>query len=224
MINKSEEQTHINNPSSSTALNPSTDICLSFRSEESSSTNHKLSEKPSTKRMMLKTETSQREFPINFKSHRYPYCLVWTPFPFISSIFPLFGHVGIGNSKGIINDFSSSNYVTIDNMGFSWPYKYVRLNPSEEEKNEWDSAIGKANKLFTKKRFGIFDTNCHSYVCHILNSIRYKGRSDYSKCDIMMMMIRDGVYINKCSVVKVYIWPLLFMCIVAIIVSLVICL
>ena len=73
--------------------------------------------------MIIKTESSPKEMSINFKSHRYPYCIVWTPFPFISSVFLLFGHVGVGNSEEIINDFSSSNYVTIDDMGFSWPYK-----------------------------------------------------------------------------------------------------
>ena len=32
---------------------------------------------------------------IDVKYQRYPYCIVWTPIPLISWIFPMIGHVGI---------------------------------------------------------------------------------------------------------------------------------
>ena len=32
---------------------------------------------------------------INSKDNRYPYCIVWTPIPFVSHFFPFIGHTGI---------------------------------------------------------------------------------------------------------------------------------
>ena len=31
---------------------------------------------------------------------KYPYCIVWSPLPPISWIFPFIGHTGIADSKG----------------------------------------------------------------------------------------------------------------------------
>lgn len=35
--------------------------------------------------------------------HKYPYCIVWSPLPPITWIFPFIGHTGIADSKGICN-------------------------------------------------------------------------------------------------------------------------
>lgn len=43
---------------------------------------------------------------INYDSHRYPFCLVWTPIPLITWLFPFVGHMGIATSQGIIRDFA----------------------------------------------------------------------------------------------------------------------
>ena len=32
---------------------------------------------------------------IEIEKNRYPYCIVWTPLPLISWIFPFIGHTGI---------------------------------------------------------------------------------------------------------------------------------
>ena len=37
---------------------------------------------------------------------RYPYCLVWTSVPLITTILPCFGHTGITDSHGTIFDFA----------------------------------------------------------------------------------------------------------------------
>ena len=31
----------------------------------------------------------------DFEKNRYPYCIVWTPLPYISLLFPFIGHTGI---------------------------------------------------------------------------------------------------------------------------------
>ena len=37
---------------------------------------------------------------------RYPFSIVWTTLPGISFLFPLIGHVGITDSRGVTYDFS----------------------------------------------------------------------------------------------------------------------
>lgn len=165
MSNQDPEKILINNIVPSQIIQEQTNQDpLSSRSEDSNATSvttNKLAlpGKPSDNRIIMEpiNEYTNKKEEINTKDHRFPYCIVWSPFPFLSSIFPLFGHIGLGDSRGIINDFSSSYYVSIDEMGFSWPYKYVKLSLDENQKNKWDSTIKKANKHFSKKQFGIFE-------------------------------------------------------------------
>ncbi|OMJ64978.1 hypothetical protein SteCoe_40361 [Stentor coeruleus] len=58
---------------------------------------------------------------LDIHSNRYPYCIVWTPLPLITTLFPFIGHTGICTSEGIIHDFSGSYNVTIDDMAFEIP-------------------------------------------------------------------------------------------------------
>ena len=46
---------------------------------------------------------------IDYDAHRYPFCLVWTPIPLLTWIFPFIGHLGIADSKGVIRDFAGEN-------------------------------------------------------------------------------------------------------------------
>lgn len=42
----------------------------------------------------------------NHELHRYPFCLVWTPIPLLTWLFPFVGHLGIATSNGVIRDFA----------------------------------------------------------------------------------------------------------------------
>lgn len=59
---------------------------------------------------------------------RYPLCIVWTPIPFLTWLFPIIGHMGIALSSGIIRDFAGPYYVSEDNMAFGRPTKYWQLS------------------------------------------------------------------------------------------------
>ena len=48
--------------------------------------------------------------------NRYPYCVVWSPLPCISWLFPFIGHLGIASSAGITYDFAGP--YTIGVSGF----------------------------------------------------------------------------------------------------------
>ena len=70
-------------------------------------------------------KTSKKE--INLNSSHFPYCIVWTPIPLITYVFPSIGHTGIGTSSGIIHDFASSFFVSVDDFAFGKPTKYIEL-------------------------------------------------------------------------------------------------
>ena len=62
---------------------------------------------------------------INLKSSHFPYCIVWTPIPLITYLFPSIGHTGIGTSSGIIHDFAGSFFVNMDDFAFGY---IIRIN------------------------------------------------------------------------------------------------
>ena len=72
---------------------------------------------------------------------RFPFCIVWTPLPLISWIFPFIGHTGICTSDGVIHDFAGPYYVSVDDMAFGEPHKYVPLRIEKGREAEWDHAI-----------------------------------------------------------------------------------
>lgn len=45
---------------------------------------------------------------------RYPFCVVWTPIPLLTWIFPFIGHMGIAYSNGIIRDFAGPYFVSVN--------------------------------------------------------------------------------------------------------------
>lgn len=51
-------------------------------------------------------EESMNYTPLDHDLHRYPFCLVWTPIPLLTWIFPFIGHLGIATSQGVIRDFA----------------------------------------------------------------------------------------------------------------------
>ena len=78
---------------------------------------------------------------LDMEKQRYPYCIVWTPLPCFTWLFPSIGHVGICTSKGIIHDFAGPYYVSKDDMAFGNPTKYILLDLDSREFDEYDKAI-----------------------------------------------------------------------------------
>ena len=65
--------------------------------------------------------------------NKYPFCLCWTPYPGISSVIPILGHVGVGDADGVTHDFNGfrekedSSAVSVGEFSYSRPYKYHQL-------------------------------------------------------------------------------------------------
>ena len=148
--------------------------------------------------------------------NRYPYCIVWTPIPFLTYIIPFIGQTGIANSKGIIHDYSASFFVNIDDFSFGKPTKYLQLNLNEKEKFDYDKAIEKGDLKFRTLIYNFFRNNSHMYVAYILNQIKYKGKSDFNMIYIWWILIWRGKYISFLSFIKTYIGFFIFLLIIAI--------
>ncbi|KAF8288329.1 hypothetical protein TcBrA4_0016280 [Trypanosoma cruzi] len=58
---------------------------------------------------------------IDPSEEHYPFCIVWTPIPVLSWIFPFIGHVGICDSAGRIHDFEGPYHIGVDKMLFGNP-------------------------------------------------------------------------------------------------------
>ena len=104
---------------------------------------------------------------IDIKHQKFPYCIVWTPIPFITYILPFIGHTGICSSNGIIHDFAGSYFVSVDDFAFGKVTKYVQLNLNEIEKINWDKAIDKGDERYNMETHNLFCNNCHSHCAYV---------------------------------------------------------
>jgi hypothetical protein len=140
---------------------------------------------------------------IDMKTNRYPYCLVWTPLPLITALFPFIGHTGICTSEGIIHDFSGSCCVTVDDMAFGNPTKYVRLEVPN--KTSWNSHIESGDEMYRTQDHNLFCNNCHSHCAYVLNQAGYQ-KGGWNMVNIAFLLVCKGKYTSFSGFIKTYIW------------------
>ncbi|SBT70765.1 conserved protein, unknown function [Plasmodium malariae] len=137
---------------------------------------------------------------INEKDNKFPYCVVFAYLPCASTFIPVLGHVGICTSTGLIHDFSGSFTISVDNMAFSDPMKYWKLDknklPLAFTDKSYDDAIYKADNIFSKRKHNLLVNNCHHYVAMILNDIKYKGRTNWTPFKVFLNLMIHGRYIS----------------------------
>ena len=56
---------------------------------------------------------------------RYPHCIVWTPIPLLTWLFPFIGHMGIARTDGVIRDFAAPYYVSVRIIKSFLLYLYI---------------------------------------------------------------------------------------------------
>ena len=144
------------------------------------------------------------KYQIDKYHQRYPFCIVWTPIPCITWLLPCIGHTGICGSDGIIRDFAAPYYVSIDDMAFGNPTKFVILQLSQKEFLDYDKALETATKNYGKMYYDFFTNNCHSFVAHFLNKLHYKGRSNYTMVDVWWMLCTRSKYLSWGDLAKTY--------------------
>ena len=191
------------------SINPSSSSSSLDTQELSYTTVAKSDTTPSSPSSTNATDTIQAQTPpslaIEPKRHRFPYCIVWTPIPIITTLIPCIGHTGICTSGGIIHDFAGSYYVGIDNMAFGSPCKYVLLSPTHTERDNWDRCVDKGDERFNNEPHNLCLNNCHSHCAYVLNLLKYRNKSNYTMFHIWWMLVTKGKYISFKHIVKTYI-------------------
>ncbi|CAF0849466.1 unnamed protein product [Rotaria sordida] len=158
---------------------------------------------------------------------RYPHCLVWTPIPVLTWLFPFVGHMGIARTDGVIRDFAGPYYVSEDDMAFGLPTRYLQLNlnrvPTTSNSNNvralWDKAVEQASDEYKKRMHNLCCDNCHSHVAMALNTMGYDRKYTYNMVSVVFWMFFCGKYVNFPGFLRSWI-PFLIM--VAIIVTIVV--
>ncbi|XP_013101704.1 transmembrane protein 222 [Stomoxys calcitrans] len=149
--------------------------------------------------------------PIDYTADRFPFCIVWTPIPMLTWLFPFIGHMGICMSNGVIRDFAGPYFVSEDKMSFGRPTRYLRLNPKYVEGGSlmWDEAVSKASVLYGTRMHNLFCDNCHSHVATALNCMRYRN-SSWNMVKLAFWTFICGRYVSIAGFIKTWLPFLIF--------------
>eukprot|EP01041_Mallomonas_annulata_P000820 gene820-1596_t len=121
---------------------------------------------------------------ISPSKNRFPYCIVWSPLPPITWIFPFIGHMGVCNSNGVIHDFAGPYTIGVGQFAFGAPTRYLVLDPSKCSSISWDDALEEGCEIYSHRMHNICCDNCHSHVAKCLNIMGYEN---YSKYDMFVL-------------------------------------
>lgn len=150
----------------------------------------------------------QKGIPQRFdiKKHRFPHCIVWTPLPLLTWIFPIIGHMGIASSSGIIHDFAGPYHVSEDNMAFGWPTKYWQLDPYQAQggAETYDKMLNTASQEYRNRMHNLFCDNCHSHVAMALNLMRYENSSSWNMVKLCFLMLLHSKYVSFWAFLKTW--------------------
>ncbi|XP_068082532.1 transmembrane protein 222 [Anabrus simplex] len=137
---------------------------------------------------------------------RYPYCIVWTPIPFLTWLCPAIGHMGIAMSSGVIRDFAGPYFVSEDNMAFGWPTKFWQLDPTFAigGSEGWDHAVIEASNEYSTRMHNLCCDNCHSHVAMALNIMKYDSSSRWNMVKLALLMLLKGQYVSCGGILRTW--------------------
>lgn len=152
----------------------------------------------------VETTMEDNRMRINKNRNRYPYCIVWTPIPMLTWIFPFIGHMGICYSSGVIRDFAGPYYVSEDDMAFGNPTRYLQLNPMKVHRGDWDQSISAASDEYKTRMHNLCCDNCHSHVAMSLNLMEYNGDTNWNMVTLALKTFVFGKYVSVCGFIKTW--------------------
>ena len=75
----------------------------------------------------------------------------------------MIGHTGICTADGKIHDFAGPYFVSIDDMAFGNPTKYIPLDIDQTNVEEWDNYVEKGDEIYRGMMHNLCCNNCHSH-------------------------------------------------------------
>lgn len=156
------------------------------------------------------TEVRGPNHSINIANSRFPFAITWTPLPFISWFIPFIGHMGIGDSRGVVYDFAGPYMIGIDNMAFGKPTRYLTLDPNRVGRKEkpaiqtWDEGVDRGNDVYCKRMHNICCDNCHSHVARSLNEMKYDGKTNWNMVTLCFWVLVSGKFVSTGRAVQTW--------------------
>ncbi|TRZ15600.1 hypothetical protein HGM15179_011531 [Zosterops borbonicus] len=167
---------------------------------------------------------------------RFPHCVVWTPIPVLTWLFPIIGHMGICTSAGVIRDFAGPYFVSVSASctqqrllplltgggaageqckgNSSHPSRYWKLDPSKvyaTGPNAWDTAVHDASEEYKHRMHNLCCDNCHSHVALALNLMRYDNSTSWNMVKLCFFTLLYGKYVSIGGFVKTWLPFVLFL-------------
>mmetsp|Transcript_8908 Transcript_8908/g.11202 ORF Transcript_8908/g.11202 Transcript_8908/m.11202 type:complete len:219 (+) Transcript_8908:47-703(+) len=139
---------------------------------------------------------------VNTKNDRYPFCIVWTPIPGITTLLPFVGHMGIADSRGVIYDFAGPYTIMEDELSFGRTSRYIQCvsknQATEDFAKDWDQAIEISNRVYATRMHNLCWDNCHSHVKNVLNRLRYRNFQWWNMGILAIWMFFCGRFVRIC--------------------------
>ncbi|GJQ65998.1 hypothetical protein Trydic_g4091 [Trypoxylus dichotomus] len=137
---------------------------------------------------------------------RFPFCIVWTPIPILTWLFPIIGHMGVALSNGVIRDFAAPYTVTEDNMAFGRPTKYWELTPAKASGgvSGWDHGVIEASEIYKGRMHNLFCDNCHSHVATALNIMNYNNSTNWNMVKLALLAAIYSKYVSVGGFLKTW--------------------
>ncbi|CAI2381574.1 unnamed protein product [Moneuplotes crassus] len=141
--------------------------------------------------------------------------MVWTPLPLITWILPMIGHTGICGPDGMIHDFSGSFSISIDNMAFGKPTKYLPLELNDSNSDQYEECIDMADQKFKHMHHSLCCNNCHSHCAYVLELMKYKGKQSWTQVNIWWMFMTRSKYVSFGRFILTYIGFFIFLLLIS---------
>lgn len=175
---------------------------------------------PEAEQHVMIEQSKRQTMEIDPRRDRFPCCIVWSPLPVLSWLFPFIGHVGICREDGVILDFAGPNFVCVDNFTFGVPTRYIQISkekcnncPDEisstsEDRYElegpsstWDDALRKSTREFQHRAYNIFTCNCHSFVGNNLNKLGFQS-GGWNVVNLAVLFVLEGRWVSFSACLK----------------------
>mmetsp|Transcript_2413 Transcript_2413/g.4871 ORF Transcript_2413/g.4871 Transcript_2413/m.4871 type:complete len:213 (+) Transcript_2413:18-656(+) len=138
---------------------------------------------------------------IDFQNNRFPFCVVWQPFPPLTWFIPWIGHTGIADSTGRIFDFQGPYTVIEDDMMLGRATKYLPLDPDKIRSRHlqgassaqlWDAGVNAGCCDYKKRIHCLIYPNCNHHVAHCMNKMEYGGWRHYEMFQLQLLVLLFG--------------------------------
>uniref|UniRef100_A0A7S2K0K8 Transmembrane protein 222 n=1 Tax=Leptocylindrus danicus TaxID=163516 RepID=A0A7S2K0K8_9STRA len=141
----------------------------------------------------------------NQQHHPMSFCILWSPIPVITWIFPFIGHMGIANSRGVAYDFAGpymiGEYKSGRRMAFGPVTRVLCVDDivNYGGAEVWDKAIYDANDVYRGRVHNLFCDNCHSHVGNALNrldGLQIFGFKKFNMVNLCLILFVRGRFVS----------------------------